>query len=79
MNEQRSNVILMGDILEDAEMACDSKHSTVFRVGFLNSTSEEKLAKFGHKFDLVICDDGSLCPIIHLLHVINNQAGEINP
>lgn len=57
----------MGDILEDAEMACDTKHNTVFRVGFLNSSSKEKLAKFGQKFDLVICDDGSLCPILHLL------------
>jgi len=36
VNDHRKNVILMGDILEDSLMACDSRHEIVLRVGFLN-------------------------------------------
>ena len=36
----------MGDILDDAKMACDTKHDTVIRVGFLNKHDPEKFDKF---------------------------------
>lgn len=34
--ERRKNLIVMGDIMEDAQMADDEKHDTLVRVGFLN-------------------------------------------
>ena len=63
----------MGDILDDAKMACDSKHDTVLRVGFLNKNDPEKFDKFLDKFDLVVTEDGSLCPVIDLLESIHSK------
>lgn len=64
----------MGDIIADAFMASDSKHDTVVRVGFLNKLSDPlMLESYMETFDLVISDDGSLCPVLSLLEEI---AGE---
>ena len=64
-------MLLMGDILEDSLMACDTRHETVLRVGFLNIRDHlefsNNLQKFKRVFDIVISDDGSLEPIIHVL------------
>ena len=73
---QRDNVVLMGDILQDAYMCCDSKHDTVVRVGFLNkgeSAGQEVLNKYMSKFDLVIAGDGSLCPVLVLLECLGEE------
>lgn len=37
----RSNVLLMGDILEDADMVTDDEHSNVIRVGFTSDVNCE--------------------------------------
>ena len=71
---QRPNVILLGDILDDSTIACDTKHENVVRIGFLNVNSEDKFEQFSKKFDIVICEDGSLCPVIS---IINNVLGKI--
>ena len=69
----------MGDILEDAYMACDTRHDTVLRIGFLNVRDKlemsEKLVKYKEVFDIVISDDGSLDPVLHLLESIRDQNG----
>jgi hypothetical protein len=69
----------MGDILEDALMACDSKHDTVLRVGFLNVREhpefDNNFIKFQKEFDIVITDDGSLEPIVHLLDFLKDESG----
>ena len=58
-------------------MACDTKHETVLRVGFLNIRDHlefsNNLRKFQNAFDIVITDDGSLEPIIHLLDSLKDE------
>lgn len=70
----------MGDILEDSLMACDTRHDTVLRVGFLNVGDHlefsNNLKKFQKVFDIVITDDGSLEPIIHILESIRGENQE---
>ena len=45
-HNQKQNVLLMGDILEDAKMANDTKHQNILRVGFLNQHDETRLRIF---------------------------------
>ena len=67
----------MGDILEDAKIACDSRHNNVLRVGFyndaLNEINETKLANFKKVFDVVVCGDGSLTPVVQILHYLTGE------
>jgi len=65
----RPNVLVMGDIVEDSRMAQSEKHDTVLKVGFMNNLdkSEAQIAEYHKAFDLIVGDDGSLCPVNHLL------------
>ena len=59
-------------------MACDTKHDTVLRVGFLNSNNcENKLQQYQETFDIVIADDGSLCPVLYLLEQLFDASREL--
>lgn len=41
----------------------------MLRIGFLNVMDDvKKLQSYMEVFDMVICDDGSLCPVLHLLN-----------
>lgn len=74
LENQRKNVILMGDILQDANMCNNSDHETVLRIGFLNEFEDEaKLNRYLEKFDLVIADDGSLCPVMSILNSLDEE------
>lgn len=44
-------------------MVCDTKHSNVIRIGYLNY-EEERMKSYMDNFDMVITGDGSLCPIV---------------
>ena len=75
-------MILLGDIVEDARMAKDSEHDTIVRIGFMNENKgihkrefTYKLKKYLEKFDVVISEDGSLCPVLHLLSQLS-QGGD---
>ena len=72
--QKSTDLLLMGDILEDAKIACDSRHRNVLRVGFYNDAldkmNEAKLANFQKVFDIVVCGDGSLTPVIKILHYL---------
>lgn len=61
-------------------MACDTKHDTVLRVGFLNIRDHLEFSnnfrKFSKVFDIVITDDGSLEPVIHLLESLRGDHTE---
>ncbi len=60
-------------------MACDTRHDTVLRIGFLNVRDclgiDDKLVKYKEVFDIVISDDGSLDPVLHLLESIKDSKG----
>ena len=69
----------MGDIIEDSTMVRDTEHGQILRVGFLNQiqVKEPLLESFKQHFDLIVCGDGSLCPVIYSLESLfkTNEAG----
>ena len=73
----KKNVIVMGDIVEDSHMASKSNHDTILAIGFLNKqydhieADDVILKNFMKNFDLVITDDGSLCPVIEIIKSIS--------
>jgi hypothetical protein len=52
--EIRKNVVLLGDIIEDATMVDHDRHHTVVKVGFLNSHDDQKMKAFEKVFDLIV-------------------------
>lgn len=66
----------MGDIVEDSHMAKKQNHDVILAIGFLNeeyaklSEDNETVKNFKKNFDLIITDDGSICPVIHMLQSI---------
>lgn len=63
----RSYVLLLGDTIEDAQMVNDVDTDCVIRVGFLNESVEENRAAYLRAYDIVICNDASMAPVIELL------------
>lgn len=56
--EERKNVILLGDSLEDLNMVNNNKE--VINIGFLNEDVENKLELYKSRFDIVITNDGPM-------------------
>ena len=55
----------MGDIIQDSLMIDDTDYKTILKIGFLNElTDDEKLQRYLKAYDLVIADDGSMCPVL---------------
>lgn len=67
MIADRKNVLLLGDSLNDADMANSIHTSTTIKVGFLNEHKEKKLEQYMSVYDIVITDDGSLEYVVALL------------
>jgi len=65
--EQKTNVIVLGDSLSDADMADGLNHETVMRIGFLNEPDEANLKRYSAKFDALICGDKNFSFINNLL------------
>lgn len=63
----RSYVLLLGDTIEDAQMVSNADKDCVIRVGFLNEAVEENRAAYLRAYDIVICNDASMAPVIELL------------
>jgi len=68
--EKRKNVILLGDLIEDAKMADGLNHDCIIKIGFLNNS--EDLASFKKVYDIVITEDGSFEAVNNLLDKILN-------
>ena len=66
----RRYVLLLGDTIEDAQMVNDADADSVIRVGFLNEAVEENRATYLRAYDIVICNDASIVPVIELLEVL---------
>ena len=60
-------VLLLGDTIEDAQMVTDADADCVIRMGFLNEAVEENRAAYLRAYDIVICNDASMKPVIKLL------------
>lgn len=68
--EQRKNVILLGDMIEDLGMIAGIHHECVISIGFLNENASERLDDYAKAFDLVILHDGSLEKAVWLVKEI---------
>lgn len=66
----RNYVLLLGDTIEDAQMVNDADADGVIRVGFLNEAVEENRAVYQRAYDVVICNDASMAPVIELLEAV---------
>ena len=66
----RSCVLLLGDTIEDAQMVKNADADCVIRVGFLNEAVEENRAAYLRTYDIVICNDASMAPVIELLEAL---------
>ena len=71
----RSNIIVMGDIIEDLQMISDIKWDNIIKIGFLNNMDidshlEEEYVK---AFDIVILHDGNLWPVTALLELFKDR------
>ena len=68
----RSNVIVMGDIIEDIDMVTPENHNQVLKIGFLNSNKNEHLLEnYQEHFDIVISRDGPMLPVNMVLDAVN--------
>lgn len=63
----RGCVLLLGDTIEDAQMVDNADADCVIRVGFLNEAIVENSATYLCAYDIVICNDASMAPVIELL------------
>ncbi len=63
-------VLLIGDTIEDAQMVNDTQANCIIRVGFLNESVEENSATYLRAYDVVICNDASMKPVIKLLETL---------
>jgi cytosolic 5'-nucleotidase 3 len=71
--EGRTNVILLGDMIEDIGMVenhnQENKHITI-KIGFLNENQVDLKSKYLKSFDIVIQNDGDFSSINKLLKLI---------
>ncbi len=63
----RGCVLLLGDTIEDAQMVNDADLDCVIRAGFLNEVVKEHGTEYLRVYDVVICNDVSMAPLIELL------------
>jgi 5'-nucleotidase len=68
--ENRKNVMLMGDSLDDLGMVDGFDYDNLLKVGFLNNKIDERLENYKKAFDLLILGDGSMNPVNQLLQEI---------
>ena len=66
----RCCVLLLGDTIEDAQMVDNADADCVIRVGFLNEAIKENSATYLCAYDIVICNDASMAPVIELLETL---------
>ena len=71
-NINRVNSILLGDNIEDIQMAaCVRNYSTnILTIGFLNDRVEDRLDLYKSKFDMVILNDPDFTDVIQLFECL---------
>ncbi len=70
---KRKNVILLGDLLSDAEMCNGFDHETIIKIGFLNGKVETLTPLFKQAYDVIITNDGRMNYVNHLLYRITKK------
>lgn len=67
MVEQRKNVLLLGDTLDDIGMLAGFEHDVVIKIGFLSEDVEKKLPAYKEVYDVIILNDGNFDFVNELL------------
>ncbi len=70
--DNRKNIILLGDILPDVNMAQNLTNENMIAIGFLNRPKKIKddIKRYLTKFDIVIINDGSWKEPLRILRKI---------
>lgn len=58
--EQRKNVLLLGDNIEDTKMIEGFDYDNLIKIGFLNEEVNKQSEIYNHHYDVVILDDSSM-------------------
>lgn len=58
--EERKNIILLGDGVEDAKMSEGFDYKNIIKIGFLNENFQERLTEFKDNYDVIILNDGPM-------------------
>lgn len=70
---EKTNIILLGDTLEDIDMHKGANYTNLISIGFLNKQENSKeLHDFSKKYDLIILNDSSMNPILEIIKRIMN-------
>lgn len=67
LQKKRNNTVVLGDIIQDAEICHDEDYATVLRVGFMNTQDQSKIDYYSEHFDMLINGDGSIGPVVKML------------
>jgi cytosolic 5'-nucleotidase 3 len=70
--KKRKNVILIGDLIEDLDMAKGFPYKNIIKIGFLCDNINENLEAFKKNFDIVITNDSDMNYVNELLKKIIN-------
>lgn len=65
--KDRKNVLLLGDSLEDADMAEDFDDQNIIRIGFLNNEVESRIEEYSRRFDALVLHDGTFDKVNQIL------------
>lgn len=70
--QNRRNILLIGDILEDVNMAQNLDYDNLLAIGFLNKIdyTEADVKEYLTKYDVVITNEGSMKEVNRLLREI---------
>ena len=65
--KERKNVLLLGDMIEDAKMIKGFDYNNIIKIGFLNDKIKERLKSYKETFDIVLLNDTSMNYVNQLL------------
>ena len=68
--EQRENVLLLGDSLDDVGMIEGFDFENLIKIGFLNKKVEEQKEDYKERYDVVVLNDGSMDYLNNLINKI---------
>ena len=67
--EEKDDILLFGDLIEDIKMANEEKLSNTITFGFLDENIEDNLEEFNKNFDIVLTDDDNFNDVIKILNI----------
>lgn len=65
--KDRKNIILLGDSVEDTNMAQGSEYNNLIKIGFLNENIANNIEQYKKAYDIVILNDSSMEYVNELL------------